>query len=130
MTVVIVGILVAVCIGAAVLLWTRRGSNGDRTAVGVAPGSDATWAGVAGESFADLSEAARCDLVFAVAALDDDRSQQLLTRALDDPSEAVALAAAHALAKRGAGGVVATHFAGHPNERAQRIASALELLAD
>ena len=86
------------------------------------------WTNEAGEEFAGLSEAARCDLIFAVAALEDDRSKQLLEHALSDPAEPVALAAAHALAVHGRKGLVDAYLAGHPGTRADRIAQALSLL--
>src|SRR5271155_668675 len=57
--------------------------------------------GGADEEFAGLSETARCEMIFAAGALDDERSQRLLEHGLGDPSEAVATAAAHALASRG-----------------------------
>ncbi len=85
------------------------------------------WTNEAGEEFAGLSEAARCDLVFAVAALDDERSQRLLEHALNDPTEAVSLAAAHALAGNGRRSVVDEFLARHPGTRADRIAQALTL---
>ena len=44
------------------------------------------WTDAAGAEFGALAEPARCDMIFAVAALDDDRSLQLLEYALDDPS--------------------------------------------
>ena len=56
---------------------------------------DAGWTSEAGEEFATLSEAARCDLIFAVADLQDECADGLLLHALDDPSEPVALAAAN-----------------------------------
>jgi hypothetical protein len=86
--------------------------------------SDARW-----DEFAGLSESARCDLVFAVAALDGERSHPILEHALGDPSEAVALAAAHALTSQRQTDIVQTYLASHPGERAQRIAQALDLLA-
>jgi len=86
------------------------------------------WTNEAGEEFAGLSEAARCDLVFAVAALDDERSQRLLEHALNDPAEAVSLAAAHALAGHGRRPVVEAFLADHPGARADRIAQALAVL--
>ncbi|MGB6985051.1 MAG: hypothetical protein WBD74_03645 [Candidatus Aquilonibacter sp.] len=86
------------------------------------------WTNEAGAEFAGLSEAARCDLVFAVAALDDERSQKLLEYALNDPAEAVSLAAAHALAGHGRQGLVDAYLASHPGARADRIAQALALL--
>ena len=86
------------------------------------------WTNEAGSEFAGLSESARCDLVFAVAALEDDRSQHLLEHALSDPAEAVALAAAHALAGNGRRGYVDAYLAEHPGARADRLAQALSLL--
>ncbi len=86
------------------------------------------WTNEAGQEFAGLSESARCDLVFAVAALRDDRSHHLLEFALRDPNEAVALAAAHALAGSGRAPAVERFLAQHPGERAERIVSTLSLL--
>ena len=91
-----------------------------------APAHD--WAAQAGEEFASLPEAARCDLVFALSDLDDERAQRVLVQALGDPSEAVALAAAHALKRRGEGAVVEHYAAEHPGERAQRMVETLALL--
>jgi hypothetical protein len=67
-------------------------------------------------------------MVFAVAALDDDRSQRLLEHALNDPAEAVALAAAHVLISSGRQSVVHTFLAENPGRRADRIAQTLSLL--
>lgn len=86
------------------------------------------WTSQAGEEFAGLSESARCDLIFAVAHLDDDRSHQLLVHAMDDPSDAVATAAAHALAQRGSNEVVQQYAEQHPGERAERIVQTITLL--
>lgn len=86
------------------------------------------WTSEAGDEFAGLGEAARCDLIFAVAALDDERSQRLLTHALNDPAEAVALAAAHALDGSGRSGVVDAFLESHPGARAERIARTRSLL--
>lgn len=79
--------------------------------------------------FGSLPEAARCDMIFAVSALDDERSAQLLEHALDDPSETVALAAARALKERGRSEAVDAYLARHPGERAERISHTLSLLA-
>lgn len=87
------------------------------------------WTHEAGDEFAGLSEAARCDLVFAVATLEDDRSRRLLEHALNDPAEAVSLAAAHALATTGRAEIVRAFLAAHPGERAERITATLALLA-
>ncbi len=54
-----------------------------------------------GEEFAALDEQERCDLVFAMGAINEESSNDLLLRALGDPSQTVALAAAHALARNG-----------------------------
>lgn len=86
------------------------------------------WTTQAGEEFAGLSESARCDLIFAVAELHDERSQLLLVHALDDPSDAVALAAAHALQRRGESQAVDAYARAHPGERSERLARTLELL--
>ena len=88
----------------------------------------ARWTDAAGDDFAGLSESGRCDLIFALAALDDAASLTLLENALDDPSETVALAAAHALTSRGGGERVQRYFAAHPDQRAARIAQTFALL--
>lgn len=87
-----------------------------------------SWTTEAGEEFAGLSEPARCDLIFAVSDLNDDRSAKLLEHALDDPSDAVALAAAHALVRRGARDSVEEYAQRHPGDRADSIVSTLALL--
>lgn len=86
------------------------------------------WTSEAGEEFAGLSESARCDLIFAVGTFDDERSSRLLEHALDDPSEAVATAAAHALASSGRIATVDRYLAAHAGERADRIADVIALL--
>ncbi len=93
------------------------------------PAATADWTRAAGEEFTNLSEAERCDLVFAFAALDDSASEALLEGALEDPSEAVALAAARAFVNRGRDAVVERALATHPGERSRRIKEALDLLA-
>jgi HEAT repeat protein len=86
------------------------------------------WTAQAGAEFAGLSESARCDMVFAAADLQDERSQQLLLHALDDSSDAVVLAAAHVLARRGQSGIVQQYAQEHPGERAERIVQTLALM--
>jgi hypothetical protein len=86
------------------------------------------WTSEAGQEFSNLSEPARCDLIFAVAALHDERSAQLLKFALFDPSETVAVAAAHALVSSGRAAAVDRFLAEHPGERTDRIARMLTLL--
>ncbi len=86
------------------------------------------WTSEAGDEFAGLSEGARCDLIFAVGTFEDERSSRLLEHALDDPSEAVATAAAHALASSGRIAIVDRYLAAHAGERAGRIADVIALL--
>jgi hypothetical protein len=86
------------------------------------------WTRDAGDEFAGLSEPARCDMIFAVAALDDERSLALLEHALADPAEPVAIAAAHALATHGRTDAVERFLSANPGERADRIAATLALL--
>jgi hypothetical protein len=114
---------IAVAIGVAVIIYAlvRRRKSALRSG----GGSKDTTA----SEFAALPEPARCDIVFAMAALEDDGSSQLLQLALDDPSETVTLAAARALAGRGLTSVVDTYFARHPGERTDRISRALAVLA-
>jgi hypothetical protein len=86
------------------------------------------WTKEAGQEFEGLSESARCDMIFAAAALDSERPLRLLEHALGDSSETVALAAAHALARNGRRPIVERYLAAHPGERAERIAHTLSLL--
>lgn len=86
------------------------------------------WTMQAGEEFAGLSESDRCDLIFAVAALDDERSHQLLAHALGDPSKAVALASAHALLRSGHGDEVERFAQHHPGTRVDALLRDLALL--
>jgi HEAT repeat protein len=80
-------------------------------------------------AFAELSEAERCDFIFACQALDDRESLALIERALDDPCESVAIAAARAMARRGQTEDLHCYFARRSDERSLRIARAVELLA-
>lgn len=77
---------------------------------------------------AGLSEAERCEVVFAMAALDDDESREHLRAALNDPSETVALAAAHALAGSGHIAAVNAYAQQNPGPRAQRLLDTIALL--
>ena len=86
------------------------------------------WTTEAGEEFGNLSESARCDLVFAVADLDDERSRGLLVHALEDPSDTVALAAGHALIRSGRADEVKAYVARTPEARARRLMETLALL--
>ncbi|HEY8297817.1 MAG TPA: hypothetical protein VIG32_07340 [Candidatus Baltobacteraceae bacterium] len=90
--------------------------------------STSEWTSEAGHEFAGLSESARCDLIFAVAALEDERSHRLLAHALDDPADPVALAAAHALARNGHREDVVDYARTHPGVRADTLERTLSLL--
>lgn len=81
------------------------------------------------DEFGKLSNAQRCEFVFAVATLDDPSSLRLLELALDDPCEAVALAAAHALTTAGRTAPLERFLSEHPGGRAESITASLELLA-
>jgi hypothetical protein len=118
-------IAAAIAAYAAFVRWPARDAQHAQPVAQAA----AQWTTAAGEEFANLSEAERCDLVFAFAALDDARSLELLERALEDPSEAVALAAARAVAQRGRGPALQRYLDANPGERSRRIAQLLELLA-
>ncbi|MFN2528335.1 MAG: hypothetical protein ABR584_06415 [Candidatus Baltobacteraceae bacterium] len=91
--------------------------------------SDAGWTREAASEFAGLAEAARCDMIFAVAAIDDERSHRLLVHALDDPSNTVALAAAHALTRAGRLDDVRAYAQAHDGPRATELMQLLSLLA-
>ncbi|HEX8805998.1 MAG TPA: hypothetical protein VF741_03570, partial [Candidatus Aquilonibacter sp.] len=117
-----------ILIGLYAFMAPRRLSQSHVRRNGVPLHATTDWTNEAGEEFAGLSEAARCDLVFAVAALDDERSQKLLEYALNDPAEPVSLAAAHALAGHGQRPLVDAYLKSHPGARADRIAQALALL--
>jgi hypothetical protein len=129
MLAVLIGIVV---IGAAVAAYAvfapRRKAEHVPTAQRAPLAAQTGWTSASADEFAGLSESARCDMVFAVAALDDERSQQLLEHALGDPAEAVATAAAHALVTHGHSDVVERFLATHPGERADRVAATLALL--
>ncbi|HTX58847.1 MAG TPA: hypothetical protein VMH02_04150 [Verrucomicrobiae bacterium] len=90
--------------------------------------AESGWSRGAGDEFDALPEAARANMVFAVAVLEDERSQRLLVHALADPSETVALAAAHVLGSRGCSADVEQFLAANPGERAERIARTLAVL--
>ena len=80
----------------------------------------------AAEAPAPQTEAQRVDAVFAMGALDGEESTRRLSEALDDPSETVALAAAHALAGSGRGEIVRAYVAAHPGERTTRLSETLD----
>ena len=133
MTIILAVLALVFCVGVALGIYALRAP---RAAAPVAqplpplePWTASTdWTSEAGAEFAGLSESARCDLIFAVAELEDERSRRLLTHALDDPSDAVALAAAHALIRRGDSRTLDDYTQRHPGERSARLARTLELL--
>lgn len=86
------------------------------------------WTSSATSEFDALGEAARCDFVFAVGALDDERSRAILFHALDDSSDAVALAAAHVLARAGHIEDVRTYVASHTRERSAQLMQLLSVM--
>ncbi|HEY8322708.1 MAG TPA: hypothetical protein VIG46_13040 [Candidatus Baltobacteraceae bacterium] len=80
----------------------------------------------AGASPPTPTEAERVDEVFALSALDGDESTRRLTAALDDPSETVALAAAHALAASERGAILTAYARANPGARSQRLVDTIE----
>lgn len=123
-------LLAGIALGIFAWLAPRHAAPAAVEAAPVPPWQSTTeWTKAAGEEFAGLSESARCDLIFAVNDLRDERSGRLLVHALDDPSDAVALAAAHALSARGERASVEAYAQQHPGERAQRILDTLTLLS-
>lgn len=129
MTIVLIAvILLGIAIGAYAYLAPRAKERAWNKREGEALQATTAWTHEAGDEFAGLSESARCDMIFAVAALDDERSQQLLEHALNDPAEAVAVAAAHVLNGSGRRNVVETFLMQHPGARADRISQTLSLL--
>src|SRR6185312_1571013 len=115
MITLIVVALILVGIGIAVVAWTapRRAERALIAREGLPLQASTGWTSGAGDEFEGLSESARCDMIFAVAALDDERSHSLLSHALRDPAEAVSLAAAHALASSGRRNLVEAFLAEH-----------------
>ncbi|HEY3674393.1 MAG TPA: hypothetical protein VGK84_00215 [Candidatus Tumulicola sp.] len=133
MIAVLVAIVVAVAI-AIVVIASMRKRRSTELAVSsslLAASSDraASWTIAEGDDFATLSEAARCDLIFAIQDLPGEERAATLCAALDDPSEIVAFAAATALTARGERARVEDYFAEHPGARSQRIRTDLSLLA-
>ncbi|HXB82396.1 MAG TPA: hypothetical protein VNU22_03480 [Candidatus Acidoferrum sp.] len=112
-TLVLVVLVVALAAVGYALLRPRRKGDADR------------WI----DEFDKLSNAERCEFIFAVATLDDPSSLRVLERALDDPCEAVALAAAHALTTAGRTALLERFLSEHPGGRAESITANLELLA-
>jgi hypothetical protein len=130
--VLIVAFIVGAALGAYAIFAPKKVANATvaqvaETADDDAP--DALWTHEAASEFASLSEAARCDMIFAVAAIDDERSHRLLVHALDDPSNTVALAAAHALARAGRIDDVRSYTRAHDGPRSVELMQLLSLLA-
>jgi hypothetical protein len=123
--------LVGVVLGVYAVIAPRRAASEPTLLDRIEPKTvvvNADWSIDSGQTFSSLSEAGRCDLIFAVAPLGDERSKNLLVRALDDPSETVALAAAHALAGSGHVDILDSFLQEHPGDRAARISGTLSLL--
>jgi hypothetical protein len=125
--VLLVVLVVGIAIGAYAIFAPRRAAPPEPPKP-VPMQATTDWTSEAGEEFAGLSESMRCDLVFAVSALEDERSQRLLEHALGDPADAVGIAAAHALTTSGRRAVVERFLVEHPGPRADRIAQTLSLL--
>jgi hypothetical protein len=119
---VAVSLIVLLAIALAIVLRRRRAP------IYALPAAPASWPAPVGEEFTALSEAERCDLIFAVAALEDDNAETLLARALQDPSEGVALAAAHALTRRGGLETLERHLTHCASERARSLRLLVEIL--
>lgn len=132
LSIVLLVVLVAgVALGAYALLAPQAGRARVRPAAARDPAPLAVtveWTTQAGEEFAGLAESERCDLIFAVAALDDERSHRLLVHALGDPSGAVALAAAHALRSAGHHDDIDRFVRDHAGARADALLRDLLLL--
>lgn len=122
MQLLVISLLVVIAVALAIVLRRRR------AAVYALPPPTVNWLAPIGEDFTALSEAERCDLIFAVAALEDDSSEALLARALGDPSEGVAFAAAHALVRRGGPETLERHLAECASERAASLRLLVEIL--
>jgi HEAT repeat protein len=125
----VVAIVVAIL---AIVIVTARGR---RSAATVTTSSQAAqplqtaspaWTG---DEYAGLSDAARCDLVFALQELPGEERTSMLLDALDDPSETVALAAAKALTARGERARVDGYLERHPGARSERLSNDLSLLS-
>lgn len=112
MSTLVIVLLAAFAVGLAGLAYAafapKRVPQEEAVPVAPAPATPAgavgasSWTDSALREFDALGDAARCDFVFAVGALPDERTRRILLHALDDRSEAVALAAAHVLARAGA----------------------------
>lgn len=133
LSIILLLVLVAgVALGAYALLAPHKGEPAPTRTVAARDNAPLTvttdWTTEAGEEFAGLSESERCDLIFAVAALEDERTHSLLVHALGDPSGAVALASAHALRTAGHEDEVERFVRDHPGARAEALLRDLTLL--
>jgi HEAT repeat protein len=117
LTALLVLLAIGVALGAYAIFAPRR------TAAVEAPAHDPA---PARPQQSPLTEAQRVDTVFAMGSLDSDEATRRLTEALDDPSETVALAAAHALAASGRADALRAYFDAHPGDRAARLANTID----
>lgn len=93
-----------------------------------AAASERSWTDEAAGEFAGLNESARCDFIFAIGALEDPGAHRLLLDALGDPSPAVALAAAHVLARGGQMAEVRAYAEKHAGERSAELLQLLSIM--
>ena len=125
--------VIGVAVGAYAFFAPRAGRAApemdDAPPRGPEAATGSTWAHEIGPEYAALSESARCDLIFAVGALDDERSRRLLVHALDDASATVALAAAHVLARSGRIGEVRAYVEAHRGARSDELVQLLSIMA-
>lgn len=116
-----------VAVVAAFIVPRRRTQLEPRAPALLDPPSSA-WTREAADEFESLGETARCDLVFAMSVLDDERSHNLLRHALGDPSAAVSAAAAHALVRRGERATLDAYLGACAPNRAEDLRATIALL--
>ena len=124
--------VVLVIVAAAILLVARFAARQKPTPAWVprhdtGEGESGVFDRDSAAEFDRLPENARCEMLFSVALLDDERSGALLEHALADDSRAVSLAAARGLVAGGRGSDVSAYLSAHPGERSDALAAALQL---
>ncbi|MHB8461821.1 MAG: hypothetical protein ACYDA1_04180 [Vulcanimicrobiaceae bacterium] len=128
MTIALVVVLVAIAVLLVARFAARRPQEPARVSrVDVAEGDVGGFDRDSAAEFDRLPENARCEMLFSVALLDDERSRALLEHALADASSTVSLAAARGLVASGRGSDVSAYLSAHPGERSDALAAALQL---